>query len=306
MAWLPVAASGPTTYRRRRPERTLLYRTVQAHFETWLALRRGELDDGEPVPGYVEREFRRYLECGILAHGFARARCGECGHDFLIAFSCKGRGVCPSCNTRRMVETAAHLADHVFPPLPVRQWVLAVPQRRRYFLERDAALQCAALRLFLRAVEQCLRAHSTGAGPTTRLGALAFTHRFGSARNAHLHFHCVVIDGVFAPTATAGAVFHPATTLDRSAIATVQAKVRRRLLERFGRRGLRADDDAQAMAHWAHDGGFSVDGSVRIEAAARAGRERLLRYCARPLSFPAVIGHQHQRGIMEQVDGGAG
>ena len=27
----------------------------------------------------------------------------------ILVFSCKGRGVCPSCNTRRMVETAAHL-----------------------------------------------------------------------------------------------------------------------------------------------------------------------------------------------------
>jgi len=27
---------------------------------------------------------------------------------------------------------------------------------------------------------------------------------------------------------------------------------------------------------------LSADGSVRIEAADRAGRERLLRYCARP------------------------
>ena len=94
-----TAANGPTPYRRRRPERTLLYRTVQAHFETWLALARDGAVDGDPVPAYVEREFRRYLEGGILAHGFARARCGECGHDFLIAFSCKGRGVCPSCNT---------------------------------------------------------------------------------------------------------------------------------------------------------------------------------------------------------------
>jgi hypothetical protein len=52
---------------------------------------------------------------------FARARCAQCGHDFLVAFSCKGRALCPSCNTRRMVETAAHLVDHVFPRLPVRQ-----------------------------------------------------------------------------------------------------------------------------------------------------------------------------------------
>ncbi len=26
-------------------------------------------------------------------------RCAECGNDFLIAWSCKGRGVCPACNT---------------------------------------------------------------------------------------------------------------------------------------------------------------------------------------------------------------
>jgi hypothetical protein len=36
------------------------------------------------------------------------------------------------------------------------------------------------------------------------------------------------------------------------------------------------------MAQRAHGGGFSVDGSVRIAAADRAGRERLLRYWARP------------------------
>jgi hypothetical protein len=154
--------SAPTRYRPRRPSQSVLYRCVQEHLETWLALA-GE-GDGDPVPAHVEREFRRYLECGILAHGFARARCGQCGHDFLIAFSCtprvlpsgrKGRGVCPSCaakqiplrdNTRRMVATAAHLTDHVLPPLPVRQWVLAVPKRLRYFLPWPATLGKAARR----------------------------------------------------------------------------------------------------------------------------------------------------------------
>jgi hypothetical protein len=47
----------------------------------------------------------------------------------------------PVVQCRRVVETAAHLTDHVFPRLPVRQWVLAVPKRLRYFLHRDAALQ---------------------------------------------------------------------------------------------------------------------------------------------------------------------
>jgi hypothetical protein len=48
------------------------------------------------------------------------------------------------------------------------------------------------------------------------------------------------------------------------------------------RRGLLDDVSAQAMQAWQHGGGFSVDGPVRIEAADHAGRERLLRYCARP------------------------
>jgi len=90
---------------------------------------------------------------------------------------------------------------------------------------------------------------------------------------------CVVIDGVFDAATTGEVVFHTATGIDANAIADVQAGARRQLLRVFVRRGLLPGDDAQAMGQWEHGGGFSVDGSVRIEAA---GRERLLRYCARP------------------------
>ena len=173
--------------------------------------------------------------------------------------------------------------DHVLPRLPVRQWVLAVPKRLRYFLHRDAELQGAALRLFLRAVESVPARAQPRFGPRGRLGAVAFIHRFGSTLNPHLHFHCVVIDGVFDAAAADGVVFHAATGLDAHAIAQVQdVRCAGGLLRAFARRGLLPDDDAQAMAQWQHGGGFSVDGSVRIEAADRAGRERLLRYCARP------------------------
>jgi hypothetical protein len=47
----------------------VLYRCVQQHLETWLAQCRDGHDDDGSVPPYVEREFRRYLECGVLAHG---------------------------------------------------------------------------------------------------------------------------------------------------------------------------------------------------------------------------------------------
>lgn len=171
--------------RRRQPERTLLYRTVQTHLATWLALQ--EDGAGACAPAVTQREFRRYLECGILAHGFARARCAACAHDFLVAYSCKCRGVCPSCTTRRMVETAAHLADHVIPRLPVRQWVHSVPKRLRYHLERDPAVLNVALHIFLTAIERVLRQHSPGASAASHLGAVIFIHRFGALLNTHLH-----------------------------------------------------------------------------------------------------------------------
>ncbi len=257
----------------------------------------------ESTPAYIEQSFRRHLDCGILANGFARAHCDECGHDFLIAFSCKGRGVCPSCNTRRMAETAAHLTDHVFPRLPVRQWVLSVPKHLRYFLQRDTDLQGAVLSIFLRGVERCLREHSPGCDSTARIGAIAFIHRFGSSLNEHTHFHCCIVDGVFAPTGVgdidntaeaadkkSGVNFHAATDLDAAAIAQVQAQVRQRILRAFVRRGLIGKGDRDEMLSWEHGGGFSLDASVCIGGTDRAGLERLLRYCARP---PFALEHLH-------------
>lgn len=70
----------------------------------------------------------------------------------LRSFSCKGRGICPSCSMRRMVESAAHPVDHVFPQVPVRQWVLSFPKRLRYFLQSDPGLAGRVLALALRAL----------------------------------------------------------------------------------------------------------------------------------------------------------
>jgi hypothetical protein len=95
-----------------------------------------------------------FYKTGISVTGrykvFALARCVDCGHDFLVAFSYKGRGVCPLSTTRRMAETAAHLTDHVFPRLSVRQWLLSVPKRLRYFLLSAPKALNTPLRIFLR------------------------------------------------------------------------------------------------------------------------------------------------------------
>ena len=86
-------------------------------------------------------------------------------------------------------------------------------------------------------------------------------------------------------------VFHEASGLDAVAVATGQAPVRQRVLRACLRRGLLAPCDRDQMGGWAHGGGFSLAAAVRVEGADLAGRERLLRYCARP---PFALDHVHQ------------
>ena len=142
------------TYQPRHPDQSLLYQVIAEHLETFLA-RQQERD--RSVPGFVEREFRAFLECGILAHGFLRVHCDACGQDRLVPFACRGRGFCPSCTGRRMADTAAHLVDRVFPEVPVRQWVLSLPFALRYRLAYDKSLVRDVLQILARAVFGCLR-----------------------------------------------------------------------------------------------------------------------------------------------------
>ena len=109
-------------------------------------------------------------------------------------------------------------------------------------------------------------------------------------------FHVCLVDGVF-EALQGGVAFHAATGLDEAAISQVQANVRKRILRAFVARGhieaCDAKDMAERAASSSHGGGFSVDAGVRIEAADRAGLERLLRYCARP---PFAMDRLKQRG----------
>ena len=119
-------------YKPRNPQRSVLYRVVQQNLETWLASRREADPDGYPIPNYVESSFLKYLQCGIWAYGFARCRCPSCGYEFLVSFSCKTRGLCPSCNGKHMAQTAAHLIDNVLPFVPFRQVVLTLAQTHSF------------------------------------------------------------------------------------------------------------------------------------------------------------------------------
>ncbi len=99
-----------------------------------------------------------------------------------------------------MFETAAHQVEHRFPQVPVRQWVITLPKRLRYFLLRDSQLTGRVLQISLRVIERTLRAHCPDAPHTAKYGGITYIHRLGSMLNAHLHYHRCLIDGVFTPT----------------------------------------------------------------------------------------------------------
>jgi len=186
---------GPFQYQRHQPENTLLYQLVKEH---WPSFQSMLAEQGRSLPGYVVREFEDYLKCGRLEHGFLRVRCESCHHEKLVAFSCKRRGFCASCGARRMVDSAAHLVDEVFPKRPIRQWVLSVPFPLRYLFATNPQVMSRVLAIVYRVISTFLIKRS---GRTVKSGAqsgaVTLIQRFGSALNLNLHFHMLYLGGVY-------------------------------------------------------------------------------------------------------------
>jgi hypothetical protein len=151
-----------------------------------------EMVDADPsgggLPAHVRAEMERFLKCGILAHGFVRVRCSTCKDDLLVAFSCKGRGFCPSCGGRRMADTAARWVDRVLPDVPWRQWVLTVPVPLRLAMAWDPGLLTDVLTIFQRAMAGRLRLLARRKGFSDgQHASVTVVQRFGGALNLNVH-----------------------------------------------------------------------------------------------------------------------
>lgn len=184
-------------YARHVPERTLLYALVQAHYPNFLARLAAE---DRPLPEYVRAEFDDYLRYGVLEHGFLRVVCEHCHAERLVAFSCKKRGFCPSCGTRRMAESARHLVEEVFGPRPVRQWVLSFRYPLRFLFASKPEAIGPALGIVHRVIAGWLAAQTGVDRDSARCGAVTLIQRFGSALNLNVHFHMQWLDGVYETT----------------------------------------------------------------------------------------------------------
>ena len=78
----------------RSPTTGVLYGVVRTHLADFLAAVDARTDVAG-LPAFVVAEFRKFLRCGVLAHGFARVRCEDCAFERLVSFSCKGARFLP-------------------------------------------------------------------------------------------------------------------------------------------------------------------------------------------------------------------
>lgn len=221
-------------YERHRPEATLLYQLVARHYPAFVA---ALAERGRQLPGYVQEEFAAYLKCGRLEHGFLRVRCTACQAERLVAFSCKRRGFCPSCAARRMTESAALLVDEVLPQEPVRQWVLSVPFPLRYLFATDPAAMGVVLGIVYRAIAAHLVRKARLTQKTGRTRAVTLIQRFGSALNLNIHFHLLVLDGVYELTA-AGPRFRRVAPPTPAELDALLGQIVARIARQLERRGL--------------------------------------------------------------------
>jgi hypothetical protein len=104
--------------------------------------------------------------------------------------------VCPSCRARRKSQTAAHLVDHVIPPVPVRQWVLTLPYPLRLLLAAQPKLVTSVLRVVHRAITRFLFEEARLNAEQADSGAVMLIQRLGSAADLNIHLHCLLLAGV--------------------------------------------------------------------------------------------------------------
>jgi hypothetical protein len=100
-----------------------------------------------------------------------------------------------------MYNGAAHLADHVIPDVPIRQFVLSVPFELRLLLAARANAFTALTNVFIHEVFRWQREQARVAGlKNVKCGAVAAHHRGGNSMNLHPHVHAVLPEGVFLRT----------------------------------------------------------------------------------------------------------
>ena len=227
--------------------------------------------------GILDGAVTRYLDCGIFENGFARIRCPDCKDEYFLPFSCKGRGLCPSCGAKRAAEFAAFLQDEVVAGVGHAQWVFTIPKMLRpYFMHHRELLGplCTAAWQTVRELMAVAAGDENGFRP----GMVAVVQTFGDQLNLHPHVHALVTRGGW----NAHGDWVPIPYVSASA---AEQLFRHKVIRLLQKEGLLDEDRTRVLLSWKHSG-FSVHNGVTVMAGDGRALEALARYCMRnPVSL---------------------
>lgn len=254
-------------YSRRDPTSTALYRVIyhyRQQFE-WSWEERFQHHYGA-LRDEVTEAFDEFLNCGILLHGCARAVCERCNQSELIAFSCKERCICPSCDAKRSLLFGEHLHENVLLPFPHVHQVFTLPKMLRVRFKFNRRLLS---RLFAAAWESW-RELVEDALPGCRPASVMGLHTAGDLLHWHPHVHALTLRGGVDPNGT----FHPLDSVNTDYLTACFA---RNLCDSL----LAAEEIDQStvalIQGWQHSG-FSVFVGEPIAADDADARKFLARY----------------------------
>ena len=270
-----------TDYRPRQPLESDFHRLIRQHFDDFRAVYPHRYASKFGFwRSIIDKAVAAFLKCGDLQHGFARARCPDCHHEFFVAFSCKQRCICPSCAQKRTLLFGLHVAEDVCRPVPHRQFVWTIPKRLRIFFRFHRGL---LNRLPPLAWETVTEVYRSLLGQDALPGGVLAIQTFGSLIHFHPHIHGLITDGAFTPDG----VFHllPVNLTHEPFLRLWENKVFQLLLDQ----GRIEPELVEQMRSWRHSG-FNVDRSVHLQAGDTAAIERLAQYMARnPFSLSRII-----------------
>jgi len=182
-----------------------------------------------------------------------------------------------------MAETVAHLVDHVFPEVPIRQWVLSVPFPLRYRLAYDSSLVRDVAQIFVRTIFSSIRRRAgiPASNRKARCGAVGFIQRFSDALNLDPHFHIMALDGIYTENSKDELTFLRVGPPSDGEVARIAERVHRLVTRLMEQRGLGPKDDPDEADTLRRDEPllaklYSASITGRVATGPRAGR-RIVR-----------------------------
>jgi hypothetical protein len=129
-------------------------------------------------------------EVNRLEHGFARLWCGECRRSVLVAFSCRSRSFCASCEKRQLLW-AEWVRDEVVAEVAHRPVVLTIPRLLRPLFRRRRDLLEELARAGAEGVQELVR---LAYGSDARPGVVVSVATAADLPLWHPHLHLITTD----------------------------------------------------------------------------------------------------------------